>query len=170
MTNENYDIVIYGASSAGIIAGVAAAKQGRFVIIVEPSGHLGGLTTGGLGQTDIGVEGEGGAIGGMSFDLYRKILQHYMNDNTWTYQTWDEYRGRTNRLQEWGEGMFGFEPKVVRKVYEDKLKEAGVSYHVGRESNDRYDEILNGVQIRCSHDHIFHVKVKFTKGCIDNFV
>jgi hypothetical protein len=211
LTNENYDIVIYGASSAGIIAGVAAARRGRSVIIVEPSSHLGGLTTGGLGQTDIGVEGAGGAIGGMSFDFYRRIRQHYMNEDAWTYQTWDEYMGRTDRLQEGSEGMFGFEPKVARKIYEDMLKEAGVpvvmndrillngrgvekrgdkitamvtedgnvyrgeifmdatyecdlmamagvSYHVGRESNDRYDETLNGVQMRRSHNHIFHVK------------
>lgn len=126
LARENYDIVIYGASSAGIIAAVAAARRGRSVIIIEPSNHLGGLTTGGLGQTDIGVEGEGGAIGGLSFDFYRKIRQHYMNDSAWKYQTWNEYMGRTNRLQEDSEGMFGFEPKVARTIYENMLEEAGV--------------------------------------------
>ncbi len=209
---KEYDIVIYGASSAGIIAGIAAARKGCSVIIVEPSSHLGGLTTGGLGQTDIGVEGEGGAIGGLSFDFYRKIRQHYMNDDSWVHQTWDEYMGRTDRLTEGSEGMFGFEPKVARKLYEDMLQEAGVpvimndrillngrgiekrsgritamvtedgnvyrgkifmdasyecdlmamagvSYHVGRESNNKYDETLNGVQTKRSHNHIFHVKV-----------
>jgi hypothetical protein len=212
LTRENYDIVIYGASSAGIIAAVAAARRGRSVIIVEPSGHLGGLTTGGLGQTDIGVEGEGGAIGGMSFDFYRQIRQYYKNDKAWTHQTWDEYMARTNRLEPESEGMFGFEPHVARLIYEQMLKEAGVrvvmndrillngrgvekrgtkimaitteegniyrgqvfmdatyecdlmamagvSYHVGRESNDKYGETLNGVQTKRSHNHIFHIKV-----------
>lgn len=212
LQEKEFDIVIYGASSSGIIAAVAAAMHGRSVIIVEPSNHLGGLTAGGLGQTDIGVEGEGGAIGGMSFDFYRQVRQYYMNDDAWTYQTWDEYMNRTSRLQEDSEGMFGFEPKVARKIYEDMLEEAGVpvvmndrilldghgvdkrgdkitaivteegnvyrgkvfldatyecdlmamsgvSYHVGRESNDKYGEYLNGVQSQRSHNHIFHMKV-----------
>jgi len=209
---DRFDIVVYGASSAGIIAAVAAARRGRSVILVEPSTHLGGLTTGGLGQTDIGVEGEGGAIGGMSFDFYRQIRQYYENDEAWTHQTWDEYMGRTNRLEPDSEGMFGFEPKVARNIYKQMLEEAGVPvvmndrillngrgvekrgdkitaisteegnvyrgevfmdatyecdlmamagvrYYVGRESNDTYDETLNGVQTKRSHNHIFHVKV-----------
>ncbi|MEX2368394.1 MAG: FAD-dependent oxidoreductase [Balneolaceae bacterium] len=209
---EKFDIVIYGASSAGIIAAVAAARKGRSVILVEPSNHLGGLTTGGLSQTDIGVEGEGGAIGGLSFDFYRKIRQHYLKEDAWTYQTWEEYMDRSSRLEPGSEGMFGFEPHVARKIYEQMLEEAGVpvvmndrillnsrgiekrrnkitamvteegnvyrgkifmdatyecdlmamagvSYHVGRESNVKYDETLNGVQTRRSHNHIFHVKV-----------
>ena len=211
-SETEFDIVIYGASSAGIIAAVAAANRGRSVIIVEPSNHLGGLTTGGLGQTDIGVEGEGGAIGGLSFDFYKQIRQYYKNEDAWTHQTWDEYMGRTDRLQEDSEGMFGFEPHVAKNIYKKMLDEAGVpvvmndrillngrgveksgdritamvtedgnvyrgkifmdatyecdlmamagvSYHVGRESNDKYDETLNGVQTRRSHNHIFHVKV-----------
>lgn len=49
-----YDICIYGATSAGIIAAYTAKIQGKSVILLEPSNHIGGLTTGGLGQTDIG--------------------------------------------------------------------------------------------------------------------
>lgn len=210
--NEQFDVVIYGASSAGIIAGVAAAKRGLKTIIVEPSNHIGGLTSGGLGQTDIGVEGEGGAIGGMSFDFYRRVRQHYTQDSAWKYQTWDEYMQRSSRLKPNSEGMFGFEPKVVRGIYEDLLKEAGVpvvlnerirldghgvdkrrdritamrtesgnvyqgkmfldatyesdlmamagvTYVVGRESNEKYDEKLNGVHTKRSHNHVFTKKV-----------
>src|SRR5690625_1771666 len=122
LARENYDIVIYGASSAGIIAAVAAARRGRSVIIIEPSNHLGGLTTGGLGQTDIGVEGEGGAIGGLSFDFYRKIRQHYLTDEAWTYQTWDQLQERTNRVQPDSEGIFAFEPKIAERIYRDLLE------------------------------------------------
>ncbi len=126
MTEAEYDIVIYGASSAGIIAAVAAANKGRSVILVEPSDHLGGLTTGGLSQTDIGVEGEGGAIGGMSFEFYRQIRQHYKNHHAWTHQTWDEFLERSTRLQKDSEGMFAFEPHVARNIYEEMLRTAGV--------------------------------------------
>src|SRR5690625_5122827 len=64
--NESiYDIIVYGATSGGIIAAITAAKKGKSVLLIEPSGHLGGLTTGGLGRTDIGLEG---AIGGMALE------------------------------------------------------------------------------------------------------
>jgi hypothetical protein len=129
--HSEYDVVIYGASSAGIIAAVAAANRGRSVMLVEPTNHLGGLTAGGLGQTDIGVEGEGAAIGGMSFNFYRKIRQYYLNDGAWTHQTWDEYMGRTNRLQPDSEAMFGFEPQVARAIYAEMLEEAGVPVVLG---------------------------------------
>ena len=38
-----------------------AQKRGKSVVLIEPSNHLGGLTTGGLGATDIGNKG---VIGG----------------------------------------------------------------------------------------------------------
>ncbi|MDR8390373.1 FAD-dependent oxidoreductase [Aliifodinibius sp. S!AR15-10] len=121
--NQEYDIVVYGATSAGVVAAVAAARKGRSVILLEPSGHLGGLTTGGLGQTDIGIEG---TIGGMSLEFYSKIREYYQNDDAWQYQTWDEFMKRTDRLQEGSEGMFAFEPHVARQVYQNMLDEAGV--------------------------------------------
>lgn len=207
-----YDIVVYGGTSAGIIAAVTGSQKGRSVILVEPSNHLGGLTTGGLGQTDIGVEGEGGAIGGLSFEFYRRIRQHYDHEDSWKHETRAEYMNKTDRLQENSEGMFGFEPHVAKAVYREMLDEAevpvvlgsrilldgngveknrdritaiitedgkifrgrifidatyegdllamaGVSYTVGRESNDKYDENLNGVQKERSHNHVFNRNV-----------
>ena len=123
-TSPIYDMVIYGASSAGIIAAVSAARQGRSVILVEPSGHLGGLTTGGLGATDIGYEG---AIGGMSLEFYRRIRQHYANDSAWTVQTPEEYMQMESVLfRRDSEGMFGFEPHIALRVYEQMLEEANI--------------------------------------------
>lgn len=121
--SNRFDIVVYGATSAGVIAAVAASKRGRSVAIVEPFTHVGGLTSGGLGQTDIGVEGEGGAIGGMSFDFYRRLRQHYLTDEAWTYQTWDQLQERTNRVQPDSEGIFAFEPKIAERIYRDLLEE-----------------------------------------------
>src|SRR5206468_6160072 len=53
-TSMNCDICIYGGTAAGVIAAVAAAKAGRSVILIEQGRHLGGMTSGGLGFTDIG--------------------------------------------------------------------------------------------------------------------
>src|SRR5215510_11285679 len=78
---ETADIVIYGGTSAGIVAAVQASHMGKKVILVEPSNHLGGLTTGGLGATDIGNKQ---VIGGLSRDFYHGIWSQYQNDAAWT--------------------------------------------------------------------------------------
>ncbi len=66
-----YDVVVYGGTSGGIVAAVQAAKMKRSVVLIEPSKHLGGLTSSGLGATDIGNKG---AIGGLSRGFYRSIV------------------------------------------------------------------------------------------------
>ncbi len=121
---KEYDIVIYGATSGGIIAAVAAARRGKSVILVEPAGHLGGLTTGGLGATDIGIEG---TIGGMSLEFYSQIRDYYRNEDSWKFEGRQEYMDRSGRFfRPESDGMFGFEPKVVKQIYEQMLQEAGV--------------------------------------------
>ncbi len=64
---QQYDVVIYGGTSAGIAAAVQVRRMGRSVVVIEPSGRIGGLTTGGLGQTDIGNKA---AIGGVVREYY----------------------------------------------------------------------------------------------------
>ena len=48
------DICIYGGTSAGVIAAYTAKNMGKSVILIEPRRNLGGMTSGGLGYTDIG--------------------------------------------------------------------------------------------------------------------
>ena len=48
------DVVVYGGTSAAVIAAVEVAQSGKSVILVSPDLHLGGLTAGGLGWTDTG--------------------------------------------------------------------------------------------------------------------
>src|SRR5437773_2279696 len=54
---REFDIVVYGGTSGGVIAAVQAVVMGKSVVLVEPGKHLGGLTSGGLGATDIGNKG-----------------------------------------------------------------------------------------------------------------
>ena len=53
--DSQVDLVIYGGTSSGIVAAIAASKLGHSVALIEPTEHLGGLTTGGLGATDIDI-------------------------------------------------------------------------------------------------------------------
>jgi NADPH-dependent 2,4-dienoyl-CoA reductase/sulfur reductase-like enzyme len=68
------DICIYGGTAAGVIAAYAAEKCGKTVILIEPGKMLGGMTTGGLGQTDIGNKQ---AITGLSHQFYRNVGEKY---------------------------------------------------------------------------------------------
>src|SRR5207302_7658400 len=56
------DVCIYGGTVAGVAAGVQAARMGKSAIIAEFGNHVGGMTSGGLGATDIGNKA---AIGGI---------------------------------------------------------------------------------------------------------
>ena len=51
---KEVDICIYGGTSAGVIAAYTAQQSGKSVLLIEPGRHLGGMSSGGLGFTDIG--------------------------------------------------------------------------------------------------------------------
>ena len=77
------DICVYGGTSGGVIAAYTAMKSGKSVLLIEPGHHLGGLTTGGLGYTDIGNKY---AVTGLSRDFYRRIGQHYGPFEQWIFE------------------------------------------------------------------------------------
>src|SRR5690606_40882965 len=68
------------SSDLGVAAAVTTARLGGSVVLIEPSQRLGGLTTGGLGQTDIGNKR---AIGGISREFYERVRRHYDNPSAW---------------------------------------------------------------------------------------
>ena len=122
---KTHDVVIYGGTSAGVAAAVQVVRMGGSVVLVEPGNHLGGLTTGGLGATDIGNKA---AIGGISREFYHAVYQHYQSPKAWTHETLDEYRerkkGRT--IDEGTQTMWGFEPHVAEAILEGWVKAAGI--------------------------------------------
>lgn len=81
--NRSYDIIVYGGTSGGVIAAYSAEKSGKSVLLIEPGKHVGGLTTGGLGYTDIGNKY---AITGISRDFYRRIGRHYGKFEQWIFE------------------------------------------------------------------------------------
>jgi hypothetical protein len=87
-TLTQYDIVIYGGTSAGVAAAIQSSRMGKSVVLIEPSQHVGGLTTGGLGATDIGNKS---AIGGISREFYQNIKKYYEDPANWKWQTREEY-------------------------------------------------------------------------------
>lgn len=79
---KEVDICIYGGTSAGVVAAYSAKKMGKSVLLVEPGKYLGGMTTGGLGATDIGNKY---AVTGLARLFYRCIGEHYNKFEQWTF-------------------------------------------------------------------------------------
>src|SRR5262245_58990801 len=104
---ETADIVIYGGTSSGIIAAVQAHKMGKSVVLIEPSDHIGGLTTGGLGATDIGNKA---VIGGLARDFYHRLWRYYQNDSAWSRETHQQFNTRNRHYNPKDETMWMFEP------------------------------------------------------------
>jgi len=115
------DIVIYGGTSAGISAAIQAARLGNSVVLIEPSNRLGGLTTGGLGQTDIGNKQ---VIGGIAREFYQNIKKHYSDSTNWIWQKPSEYKSGGQSFTDKNEdAMWTFEPSVALEVYHEMMKD-----------------------------------------------
>jgi hypothetical protein len=171
--DNKLDIVIYGGTAAGIIAAVQAVKMGKKVVVIEPTERIGGLSSGGLGDTDTGNKA---VIGGLSREFYTRLGAKYGQD----------------------EPAWLFEPKLALEVFHDFVKEhaiqvyyrerldlvkgvtksgskiehitmesgkvfhasiyidtsyegdlmalSGITYVTGREANSQYSETGNGIQ------------------------
>jgi len=211
------DVIIYGGTSAAVIAAVQVKKMGRSVIIVSPDKHLGGLSSSGLGFTDTGNKE---VIGGLAREFYQRLYQYYQTPAAWKWQKKEEYGNKgqgTPAIDGASRTMWIFEPQAAEQVFEDFVKEnsliiyrnewldrtangvikksgnirslrtlsghiyrgemfidasyegdlmasAGVSYHVGRESNTIYGEKWNGIQSGVfQHGHHFKADISSYK-------
>jgi hypothetical protein len=173
------DICIYGGTSAGVMAAYTARMYGKKVLLIEPGRHLGGLSSGGLGYTDIGNKY---AVTGLARDFYRKVGAHYGKFEQWIFEPHvaeDIFKGYIERAKV----DVLFEHRIIEAKAEkgnirtitiensrtraqvvvtarvfidcsyegDLMARAGVSYAVGRESSKQHGETYNGIQLRDKH-------------------
>src|SRR5688572_5844333 len=125
----NYDVVIYGGTSAAVVAAVQAQRMGKTVVIISPDKHLGGLSSGGLGFTDTGNKA---VIGGLSREFYHRVWRHYEQPSAWTWQKREEYGNRgqgTPAVDRDQKTMWIFEPHVAEQVFEDFVREHKIPVH-----------------------------------------
>ncbi len=123
------DVIVYGGTSAGVIAAVQVAQMGKSVILVCPEKHLGGLSAGGLGWTDTGRKE---VIGGLARQFYHRIWRHYQEDGVWKWQKQSEYGNRgqgTAAIDGTERTMWIFEPHVAEQVFEDLVAEHKIPVH-----------------------------------------
>lgn len=163
------DVAVYAATSAGVCAAVAAARRGARVVLLEPGRHVGGMTSGGLGYTDVG---DPRALGGMAAEFRAAVAEHYgvavgryagpePHVAEEIFLGWLDRAGavlrpgsrvstvelRDGRIASatLADGSQVSAEVFVDASYEgDLLAASGVSYAVGRESRARYGEEFAG--------------------------
>ncbi|MEO8352294.1 MAG: FAD-dependent oxidoreductase, partial [Chthoniobacteraceae bacterium] len=163
------DVVVFGGNAAGVSAACTAARLGKNVVVTEFGRHVGGLTSGGLGWTDIGNKA---AIGGFSRTFYQRLGRHYGKPEAWYFEPSVAEQELRALLAE-AKVPIHFEQRLASATFEgariveitmedgnvyrgkmfidcsyegDLMAKAGVKYMVGREANDRFGETLNGVR------------------------
>lgn len=178
--SADYDVCIYGGTASGVIAATSAARMGQKVLVVEPTVRIGGLTSGGLGYTDIGNKQ---VVRGLALDFYRRVGAHYGCLEQWVFEPGvakEILEGYLSHpcitvLKDAHICSVSKEGTVLKSIkvaggkdyrdtlsfsadvfvdcsYEgDLMALAGVSYRVGREANSEYGETFNGVQLLDRH-------------------
>lgn len=165
------DICIFGGTSAGVIAAVQCARMGKKVVLTEFGRHLGGMTSGGLSQTDIGNKA---AIGGISREFYQRMGKHYGTNEVWKLEpsvaesvfkqmlgeahvlvcfdqrlsSVKKKKDRITEIKMEGGNVFRAAEFIDASYEGDLMAKAHVSYTVGREANSQYGETLNGVRAK----------------------
>lgn len=182
---RSFDVVIYGGTAGGVVAAVSAARMGLHVALIEPTRHIGGMVTGGLSATD---HGEKIVTGGDALAFYRRVGNKYGVPLFWYPEPKVAESVLTEilaeqknvqlflrrRLRERGgvrktgasitelvmENGARFRGKLfVEASYEgDVMKQAGVTYTVGREATSTYGESLAGVRPK-DRNHQFDFRV-----------
>lgn len=139
LAEKTYDLVIYGGTSAGIAAAVQVKRLGGSVVIIEPTRRIGGLTTGGLGQTDIGNKQ---VIGGIARSFYQDVKDWYRDPKVWTAMPQPEgnFKGDGQTITEaHEETQWSFEPSAALSIYQRWVKENDIEIVFG-ERLDRSGE------------------------------
>jgi hypothetical protein len=104
------EVVVFGATPAGITAAVSAARAGRKVMLIEPGRWVGGMMSGGLSNTDTGQRGPA-VISGLAGEFFRRV------------RVIEETRGA---CLDPCASSFLFEPQAAEQVFEAMLRDAGV--------------------------------------------
>ncbi|MFO1487050.1 MAG: FAD-dependent oxidoreductase [Verrucomicrobiota bacterium] len=101
------DVCVYGGTSGGVVAAVAAARLGKSVSLISLNSHVGGMTASGLGVTDIGPGNDLSYLGGISREFYQRVGAAYGSSSP----------------------VIWFEPHVAETVFNQMLAGAGVSLY-----------------------------------------
>jgi len=114
LSNQKYDLLIYGATPAGVACAVRAAREGLKVMLVSYFPHIGGLLTNGIGVWDTLYEGSRSPV---YDELRQSVFEYYKNKyGEQSVQYKDALPGET------GHSNGTFEPKVIESLIDDLIR------------------------------------------------
>ncbi len=188
---DTYDLVVYGGTASGVATAISGAREGLKVALLEPTKHVGGMVTGGLGRTDFGNKK---CVGGLALEFYERLGKHYGEPITWYPEPHVAENTFTTMLEEAKVPVF-FEHRLqendgvtkdgkrissiktengktfTAKVFADcsyegdLMAKSGVKYTFGREGVDEYGEDLAGVrEVTPKHQFTVQVKARYDDG------
>lgn len=143
--SKKYDIIVYGSNGAAIMAAIAASKAGERVLLLSPDDHIGGVTSSGLGWTDIGNPD---AIGGLAKVFYHLIYLQYQKPSLWKSMDQKQYEKTLYGIYKVKDSlMWTFEPHVAEAVFNQMLQENKVPVITGIKINRNRPLIMHGGKI-----------------------
>lgn len=120
-SQHSADVIVYGSTPGGFCAAIAAAREGASVILLEPTAHVGGLSTGGLSHCD-------------SNQMVRETLMGLFDE--WHRRVVKDYTDRglpaPYNPSVKDQALWTFEPHVAMRVTMKMLNEAGVTVNTRR--------------------------------------
>lgn len=112
---DRADVLVYGSTPGGFCAAIAAAREGASVLLLEPTEHVGAMSTGGLSHCD-------------SNQMVRSTLMGLFDE--WHTRIVADYTGRGLEAPydpaRKDQARWTFEPHVAMRVTMGMLDEAGV--------------------------------------------
>lgn len=102
-----FDVIVVGGTPGGIASAITAARFGRTVALVEYHAHLGGMTTAGLGKTDVETPE---AIGGLFREFIDRVYADYV----------ERYGADSENVKLCKEGYY-YEPSVAERILDDMV-------------------------------------------------
>lgn len=169
---KSYDVVVYGGVPCGFAAAIAASREGARVLLIEPTKHVGGLSTSGINT----AESEHmlkWTIAGLALEFYERLGKHYGTNKAEYYfessvaekvmldmlaeaKVPVVYGVRVEKVDKKGTQIRSItlsnKKKVSAKVFIDAgyegdlMARAGVKYAIGRESNAEFGEEAAGIR------------------------
>lgn len=147
---DNYELVVYAATPGGMGAAIAAARRNKKTLLIEPSKHMGGMMTSGLGRTDIrSLE----ASGSIFKEFATKVKEYYVQ----------HYGEHSQQVEDCNQGLW-FEPSVAKDIWLTLLtNESNITLCCNNELMDTHvaDHALEQISIRSvENGQLFHIHAK----------
>jgi hypothetical protein len=119
VAETNADIVVYGSTPGGFCAAIAAGREGKSVVLLEPTDHVGAMSTGGLSHCDSNQMVRG-TLMGLFDEWHTRVVKDYTDRGLKA-----PYDPTLKDQSRWV-----FEPHVAMRVTKKMLAEAKVTVRV----------------------------------------